>query len=60
MADETPFPVLLDLGDGREPIPCRDERQADLLRGIWYAWSTTHEQREADARREELRKRGAL
>ena len=55
-----PFPVLLDLGDGREPIPCRDERQADLLRGIYYAAVTTHEQRQAHARREELRKRCAL
>jgi hypothetical protein len=54
-----PFPVLLDLGDGREPIPCRDERQADLLRGIWVAWITTHEQRRENERREEMERRCA-
>lgn len=31
---------LLDLHDGRPPIPCRDAHQADLLRGIWRAWCT--------------------
>ena len=46
-----PFPILLDLGDGREPIPCRDERQADLLRGLWCTWTTTQEQRQEDKRR---------
>jgi conjugal transfer/entry exclusion protein len=46
-----PFPILLDLGDGREPIPCRDQRQAEQLRAIYYAATTTHEQRQADQRR---------
>jgi hypothetical protein len=32
--------VLLDLHDGRAPIPCRDEHQARWLEGIWRAWCT--------------------
>jgi hypothetical protein len=32
------FPILLDLGDGRELIPCRDGHQADMLLSLWRAW----------------------
>lgn len=32
------FPVLLDLGDGRELIPCRDGHQADMFLSLWRAW----------------------
>lgn len=34
----TDLPYPLDLGDGREPIMCRDAHQASLLLGIWRAW----------------------
>jgi hypothetical protein len=33
----TNLPYPLDLGDGREPIMCRDAHQASLLLGIWRA-----------------------
>jgi hypothetical protein len=33
-------PYLLDLHDGRPPIPCRDEWQARWLEGTWHAWCT--------------------
>lgn len=32
--------VLLDLGDGSEPIPCRDAHQAAALRSLWKAAHT--------------------
>jgi hypothetical protein len=35
------LPYPLDLGDGREPILCRDAHQASLLLGIWRAWCGT-------------------
>jgi hypothetical protein len=34
------FPILLDLGDGRGLIPCRDGRQADLLLSLWRSWQS--------------------
>lgn len=36
---DTPhLPYPLDLGDGREPIMCRDAHQAQLLHGVWTAY----------------------
>lgn len=40
--------LLLDLGDGRPPIPCRDSEQAERIERLWLAFhQTTPEERSA-------------
>lgn len=43
---EPHLPYPLDLGDGREPIMCRDAHQARLLLGLWRAWNADNSEKQ--------------